>query len=225
MGLPRTKRVLSEAMRLRSAPIRKKVGGKMKTVGYKKVKWNDTPKKHESSAKTLRRMRGKKISQKRMPPGLKKFLNMKRTQVNRSIGKNMKEWSMIAENVLGFVDIHFNGPDIGQVGVLRKDGEIVSVKVPTVALRNEARVLKFDWKTMNTDVVVKRNESKRIHENDEFVKAVSELRKLNALSDSKGLETAMENTATKFPGVVYLTEGELAGRVKAALVWTVGGLT
>jgi hypothetical protein len=217
MGLPRTKRILSEERKLRSVPIRKRVGGRMKTVGYRKARWNVTPKKHESSGKTARRMRGKKINQRKMPPGLKKFLAAKRSQVNRSIGKGMKEWSMIAENVLGFVNLQLNGPDLDRVGVLRKDGEVVSVKVPTVALRNEARILKFDWKTMNTDVVIKRNESKRIHENDEFVKAASELRKFNALSDTKSLEAAMENTVAKFPGVVYLTEGELAGRVKAAL--------
>ena len=217
MDLPRTKRILSEERKLRSVPVRKKVGGKMKTVGYRKARWNVTPKKHESSGKTTKRMRGKKISQRKMPPGLKKFLAAKRSQVNRSIGKGMKEWTMIAENVLGFVDLQVNGPDLGRVSVLRKDGEVVAVKVPTIALRNEARILKFDWKTMNTDVVVKRNESKRIHENEEFVKAAEELRKLNALSDNKGLEAAMENTVAKFPGVVYLTEGELAGRVKAAL--------
>lgn len=217
MSLPRTGRMLNEAKRLRSVPKYKTVGGKKKIVGYRKARWDDSPKKHESSSKTARRMRSKKINNRRMPAGLKRFLKAKRSQVNKTIGKSMKEWSLIAENVLGFVDLQFNGPDVNNVQVLRRDGEVASVRVPTVALRNEARVLKFDWKTMNTDVVVKRRESKRIHENEEFVKTASELRKLNALSDSKGFETALENAATMFPGVLYLTEGELAAGIKSAL--------
>lgn len=217
MNLPRTKRLFSEVKKLRSVPIRKKVGGKTKIVGYRKAAWNVTPKKHESSAKTAKRMTAKKRSQRGMPAGLKKFLASKRKQVNKTLGKSMKEWHVIAENVLGFVDLQVNGPDVGGVKVLRREGEVASVRVPTMALRNEARVLKFDWKTMNTDVVVKRRESKKIHENEEFAKAAEELRKLNALSDNESLETAMENAAAKFPGVVYLTESELAGSVKAAL--------
>lgn len=217
MNLPRTKRLFSEEKKLRSVPIRKKVGGKTKIVGYRKARWNVNPKSHENSSKTARRMRGKKINQRRMPPGLKRFLAMKRKQVNKSIGKSMKEWHVIAENVLGFVDLQVNGPDIAGVKVLRRDGDVASVRVPTLALRNEARVLKFDWKTMNTDVVLKRRESKKMHENEEFVKGAEELRKLNALSDSKELETAMENAVAKFPGVIYLTERELASRIKTAL--------
>jgi hypothetical protein len=70
---------------------------------------------------------------------------------------------------------------------------------------------------MNTDVVVKRRDSKKMHESEDFTTAVSELRKLNALSDSKGFETALENAVTKLPGVVYLTEDELAKGIKSSL--------
>jgi len=217
MGLPRTRRIFSEQKKLRTVPIRKSVGGKTKIVGYKKAKWSVASKKKEAGGKTASRMKGKKLSQRRMPEGLKKFLKMKRDRVSKTIGKNMKEWAVIAENVIGFVDLQVNGPELDRVQSLRKDGEVVAVKVPTVALRNEAKILKFDWKTMNTEVAVKRKESKRIHENEEFAKAVSELKRLNALSDTKAFETSLENTATSFPGVIYLTEGELAGSVKEAL--------
>lgn len=217
MNMPRTHRLFSEERKLRTVPKYKTVGGKKKIVGYRKAKWNTTPKTHESGSKTAKRMRSKKINNRRMPAGLKKFLASKRAQMNRSIGKNMQEWSVIAENVLGFVDLQVNGPDIDRVRTLRKDGDVVAVKVPTIALRNEARILKFDWKTMNTDLVVKRRESKHMHESEEFAKTVADLKRLNALSDTKEFETALENAAAAFPGVVYLTEGELAGIVKAAL--------
>lgn len=217
MRMPRTHRLFSEERKLRSVPKYKTVGGKKKIVGYRKAKWNTTPKKSESGSKTLKRMRSKKINSKRMPAGLKKFLAGKRSQMNRSIGKKMQEWAVIAENVLNFVGVQVDGPSIDQVQTLRRDGEVVAVKVPTIALRNEARILKFDWKTMNTDLVVKRSESKRMHESKGFAKAAADLKRLNALSDSRDFETALENAATAFPGVIYLTEGELAGGIKAAL--------
>lgn len=217
INMPRTHRLFSEERKLRTVPKYKTVGGKKKIVGYRKAKWNTTPKTRESGSKTAKRMRSKKINNRRMPAGLKKFLAGKRALVNRSIGKKMQEWAVVSENVLNFVDLQVNGPDIDRVQTLRREGDVVAVKVPTIALRNEARILKFDWKTMNTDLVVKRRESKRMHENEEFARTVADLKRLNALSDTKEFETALENAVTKFPGVVYLTEGELAGIVKSAL--------
>jgi hypothetical protein len=131
--------------------------------------------------------------------------------------KHMKEWAVIAENVLNFVDLQVNGPELDRVQTLRREGDVVAVKVPTIALRNEAKVLKFDWKTMNTDLVLKRRQSKSMHESEEFARSVADLKRLNALSDSAEFETKLEDAATRFPGVVYLTEGELARVVKLAL--------
>lgn len=212
LGLPRTKRIFNEVKKLRVVPIRKKVGGRTKIVGYKKARWNATPHKHESSSKTAKRMRGKKIAQKKMPQGLKKFLAAKRERVKKTIG----EWLNVAENVLGYVDITENGPVLDRCQVLFNEDNIVGVRVPTSKVRNEAKLLKFDWKTMNADVVVKRNEGKKVHENNEFVKAVAELRKLNAVSD-KGLDECVENVASNFPVIIYLTESELADEIKLSL--------
>ena len=213
LELPRTKRIFNEVKKLRVVPIRKKVGGKTKIVGYKKARWNVTPQSHESSGKTARRVRGKKLAQRKMPSGLKKFLAMKRDRVKKTIG----EWNVIAENVLGYVDLTVNGPVIDRCQVLHNEDNVVGVRVPTLKLRNEAKLLKFNWKTMNTDVVVKRNEGKKVHENAEFVKEIADLRKFNAVSDNKNVEESIERVATKFPVVIYLTEGELATEVKMAL--------
>lgn len=213
MGLPRTKRIFNEVKKLRAVPIRKKVGGKTKIVGYKKARWNVTPHSHESAGKTAKRMRGKKKSQARLPEGLKKFLAQRRDRVKKTIG----EWHVIAENVLGYVDLTENGPVVDQCQVLRADSEIIGVKVPTVKLRNEAKLLKFNWNTMNTDVVVKRGQSKKISENKEFTSEVADLKRANALSDNKALEESIEKVATKFPQVIYLTEAELAQQIKKCL--------
>lgn len=213
MNLPRTKRIFTEMKKLRVVPIRKKVGGKTKIVGYRKARWNVTPRSHESAGKTAKRMRGKKVAQRKMPEGLKKFLAQRRERVKKTIG----EWHVIAENVLGYVDIAENGPVVDQCQVLRNEGEIVGVRVPTAKLRNEARVLKFNWKTLNTDVVVKRNASKKISENQEFTKEIAELKRFNALSDNDAVEESIEKISTKHPEVIYLTEAELAGQIKRCL--------
>ena len=213
MNLPRTKRVFTEMKKLRVVPIRKKVGGKTKIVGYRKARWNVTPRTHESASKTARRVRGKKVAQRKLPEGLRKFLAQRRERVKKTIG----EWHVIAENVLGYVDISENGPAVDQCRVLRNEGEIVGVRVPTARLRNEARVLKFNWKTLNTDVVVKRNASKKISENLEFAKEIAELKRFNALSDNTAVEESIEKISTKHPEVIYLTEAELARQIKRCL--------
>jgi hypothetical protein len=213
MNLPRTKRIFTETKKLRVVPIRKRVGGKTKIVGYRKARWSVTPHSHESGSKTAKRMRMKRASQRKMPLGLKKFLAARRDRVKKTIG----EWNVIAENVLNYLDLTQNGPVVDQCGVLRKENEIVSVRVPTMKLRNEAKLLKFNWDTMNTDVVVKRSNAKKMNENSEFVKEIAELKRANALSDTKSFEESLESISTKYADCIYLTEGELARQIKLCL--------
>lgn len=225
MSLPRTKRVLSEGKVRRVVPVRKMKSGKSQIVGYKSAWTNDpkTPKKRISAGLANKHARGKKMSAKKTPDAVKKSRALKRERIAKSIGKfkkskkKMNEWVVISENALGFVDYTTQGPSFGQAQVLQKDGDVASVRVPTIKLRNEARILNFDWKTMNTDVVVKRNAGKRIHENQQFAKDIAELKRFNAVSDMKKVEESVEGIAARYPEVLYLTESELAGRIKVAL--------
>ena len=211
--LPRTKRVLNEVKKMRVVPIRKRVGGKTKTVGYRKARWSVTPHSHESAGKTARRMRSKKINQRKMPAGLKAMMKQKRSRIRKSIS----EWNTIAENVSEYLDIMENGPCIDRCEILKNKEEIVGVKIPTAKLQNEAKLLKFNWKTLNTDVSVKRNQNKKLHENEKFVSEIKELKTANALSDSSATEEKMENIATTFSNAIYLTEAELAKEIKLSL--------
>jgi hypothetical protein len=213
MDLPRTKRIFNEVKKLRAVPIRKKVGGKTKIVGYRKARWNVTPHSHENSGKTAKRMRSKKINQRKLPEGLKKFLAGRRERVKKTIG----EWHVIAENVLGYVDLSENGPVVDQCQILRNGCDVIGARIPTTKLKNEAKLLQFNWKTMNTDLVVKRNNAKSISENKEFTDEIADLKRANALSDNKAIEESLEKVATKFPQAIYLTESELAGQIKSCL--------
>lgn len=205
LDLPRSKRIFTEA-KVKRVVCRK--GKKCKVV-----KWNNTPKHHEPANVTAKRVKGKKMSMRKTPSGVKKVNAMQRARLRKTIG----EWSAIAENALGYVDLMENGPVIDHCQVLRKEGDVVAVRVPTTQLRNEAKLLKFNWKTMNTDVVVKRKGAQRISENEQFTAEVAELKRANALSDNRALEEAIEKVATQFPQVIYLTESELAGQIKTSL--------
>jgi len=215
---PRTKRIFSEAKKWRVVPRyeTKTKDGKVvskKLKGYAKKQWDDTPKSRESSGDTIERVKGKKKKQRKLSSSQKKLRAVKREK----IAKTISDWHIVAENVLGYVNLMENGPIVDQCQVLRNNGNIVAVKVPTIKLKNEAKLLKFNWKTMNTDVVVKRRGAQKIEENKEFVDEVAELKRANALSDNKAFEESIEKIATKFSDVIYLTESELAGQIKTAL--------
>lgn len=219
MNMPRTHRLFSENVRGKkqsSSTVRKRMKSKM--MNNKKMTPAERKRRKAFRSKVHVGNNERRVPIRKNKDGKVKTLGWKKIPKNKwSLKKKMQEWSVIAENVLGFVDLQVNGPNLDRVQTFKKDGEIVALKVPTIALRNEARLLKFDWKTMNTEVVVKRRESKKMHESEEFAKSVANLKRLNALSDSKEFATALENAVTEFPSVVYLTEEELASEIKTAL--------
>ena len=215
MGLPGTKKIFTEARRRRVVPVRK--NGKA-TGKYKVAYWNDTPKKRQSAKTKLARAKGKKLANKKRSDSKKKFMAMNRKRAKAGLGHMVKEWHVLAENVLGYVDYQENGPVLQNSQVHRDEsGNTVSVKIPTIRTRNEAKMLQFNWKTLHTDVVVKRNGSKKVHEDVEFAKAIADIKKQNALSDDKELSESLEKTAYAWPQIIYLTQDELASRVKVAL--------
>jgi hypothetical protein len=215
MGLPGTKRIFTEARKRRVVPVRK--NGKA-TGKYKIAYWNDTPKTRQSAKTKLARAKGKKMANKKRSDSKKKFMAMNRKRAGAGLGKMMKEWNVLAENVLGYVDYQENGPVLQNSQVKRDEsGSAVSVRIPTTKLRNEAKMLQFNWKTLHTDVVVKRNSSKKVHEDVEFAKAIADIKKQNALSDDSALTEALEKTAYAWPQIIYLTQDELSSRVKVAL--------
>lgn len=214
LDLPVTKRIFNEVRKLRVVPIRKRVGGKTKIVGYKKARWETHAKKHEMSSKTAKRMKSKVKNNKKMPTSLKKMLSAKRKRVKATIG----EWANLVNNVATYLEYCENGPILNESQAKHdENGNVVAVRIPTTKLRTEAKLLQFNWKTLNTDVVVKRSGAKKLAENEEFVKSVVDLKRHNALSDDAALEESLEGIASKFSEVLYLTQNELANEINKAL--------
>lgn len=206
-SMPRNKRILSEAKQP-SWLVNKRAQAKRMNNLKKSPAVKKREKSMRSKIKVGKNERRSPIRQTKN--GVSRIVGYKKTK------KNMKEWAVLAESVIGFVNYNLNGPELDSCKVLKNGNDIVSVKVPTLKLRNEAKLLRFDWKTMNTDVVIKRNSGKRLVEDVDFVNAIVNLKKLNAFSD-KSFEENVEKTVSEFPLVIYLTESELSQMIKSIL--------
>jgi hypothetical protein len=130
----------------------------------------------------------------------------------------MHEWANLCESVFGYMDFQEFGPVLNESTASRDDrGNVVSLMIPSKVARNESRMLNFNWKTLNTDVVVKRNGAKKIAESVEFAKAATDLKRQNNLSDNDSMIETLENVVSAWPDIIYLTEAELSEAIKLSL--------
>jgi len=211
LSMPFVRRTFNEVKKLRVAPERDSEGN---IKGYKKVRWQTTPKKRERSDKTIARMRGKKVAGRKRSKSAKKNLGAKRQRIR----KTLPEWANLSSNVLDYVDIKINGPTIKE-SVVRHDeeGGVTAVRIPNTELRNENELKSFNWKTLEANSKVLRNNGKTVAEDIDFCKAVADLKRHNALSDNDALVEAIESIVGRWPNVLFLTRRELASSIKEAL--------
>ncbi len=132
--------------------------------------------------------------------------------------KMMKEWAILAENVLGYVDFREFGPILNESVVKHDDrGNVVAIRIPTSNLRNEAKILQWDWKTLNTDVKVLREQVLNLSSDQNFMRAMSDLKRENALSDNKSMQTVLEHIVAAWPNLLFVTATELSNMISEAL--------
>ncbi len=150
---------------------------------------------------------------KRFGPGTHVHIRMK-PQGKRK----MREWYNIAENVFNYVDFQEFGPTARDSEIKKDDsGNVVAVRIPDTKTRNEGKILAFNWKTLNTDLMILRAKMKNLAEDVNFCKAMADLRKCNALSDNKKLQEVLDAVVVRWPNVIYLTQGELSEAIATAL--------
>lgn len=142
-----------------------------------------------------------------------------RTYARKVKPSTMKEWSVMCENVLDYIDYKEFGPTIKESVVQHDDrGNITAVAMPTLQRRNEGKILSFNWKTLDHEVKVQRAKMKKhLSEDTNFVKAMADLKRYNNISDNTALEETLEKIVTYWPDVLYLTQGELAEQIGQAL--------
>lgn len=136
----------------------------------------------------------------------------------RSAGKKVQEAYQVSENVLDYVDYMRIGPVL-QKSISESDehGNVVDLTIPSSRVRNEGKLLSFDWKVLDTKLKVLRTNAKKLTEDQKFIKAVADLKTQNAISDRHGLEEVLEHIAQNWPEVLYLTQTELAQLVGESL--------
>lgn len=198
--------------------------GKHSKLWHKRQNRGLVAKRTRAHLKTLRRL----------SPGMKSQLSRKRRIAAKKLGgsknprwrtyarkikeKHMNEWSLMCENVFDYLDYKEFGPTLRESAIQQDDkGNVTAVALPTMQKRNEGKILSFNWKTLDHEVKVLRSNAKNLHEDQVFVKAMADLKRYNNISDNNALEETLEAIVTRWPGVLYLTQTELAEQIKAAL--------
>lgn len=182
--------------------------------------------KPEKSSDTTSRKKSKKLNtRKRGTDSFRKAANARKRVAGMSnkpnnfgLTKKMAEVAVVCENVLDYCDYLRVGPALNESAVQHDErGNVVSLRVPTAKTRNEGKILKFNWKTLDHEVKTLREEAKLLAQNPNFTRAVSDLKRHNNASDDSGLQETLENIVSAFPSVIYLTQNELSSVVSEAL--------
>jgi hypothetical protein len=129
----------------------------------------------------------------------------------KGAGKKIEEAWHVANNVLTYVEFVNLGPILSESAVATDEsGNVVGVQIPTVKVRNEGKVLKFNWRTLNEKCKNLRESALSLYENQSFCKLVANLKTQNNVSNPQALEESLEEIVKEFPQVLYATQSELA---------------
>ena len=187
---------------------------------------------------------GKKPKKGVIPPQLAKFIKKKKgheaeeesgekddkfAKLSKKNGKGKKvaecmskpkveSLNILANNILEFVDFKENGNLYQNIRTQKdKAGDVVSIALPTSKLRNEGKVMKMHHKKGHGKVAEGRGCAKEMKSEANWVRAVNDLKRFNAMSDHASLQTAFENVASAWPNLLYLTPDELAATINETL--------
>jgi len=191
--------------------------------GSVKKKLVRKPRKHYSGARKAAMLRGRKKANRLKGPAQKRRERQAAERRRHKVGLKManeviNQINTTAQNVLEYVDFRALGPALKE-SVAKHDekGNVIALRIPTINVRNEGKILSFNWKTLNHEVKCLRDGSKKLAESTDFCKAVAELKRHNAFEDSDDLQESLEGIVTQWPNVIYLTQSELAKIIQEAL--------
>ena len=133
-------------------------------------------------------------------------------------GNELAQAYYVAKNVLEYAKFVRLGPALQEtVSKTDENGNVTNLRIPTTKTRNEGKILSFNWKTLNHKVKVLRDGASALVENQNFCRAIVDLKKQNGIADNENLERSLENIVRQWPNVLYVTESELAVLVREAL--------
>jgi hypothetical protein len=226
MKLPFNRRIMKNASLAEAFDVTaSKPTGHSPLAGRKQNR-SDVAKRIRSMRKTKKKLKAS--------PGLANSLDAEKSRVGKQLGggsnkrwrvyarkvnkSKLHEWAVLSENVLDYVDFKELGPALKDSYVQRDDkGGVTGVAVPRSHARNEGKILSFNWKTLDHEVKYSRSGAKNLKEDVNFCRAISELKKHNAVSDNNALIETLEGIVSHWPQVLFLTQQELAETIGGAL--------
>jgi len=221
MNMPSIKREINEAVSIGGFKLTvSKPKGLRKPSKLKGRHQNpaDVKRRIESRMKTLRGLSTAKKQTVREKARKIAGAGQKRVYARKIKPSAMKEWLNMCENVIGYLDFKATGSLLRE-STMKTDsqGNVVAVAIPTIQKRNEGKVLDMGLQTIDSTSKVLRGKMKKIHEDQNFVKAMADLKRYNNISDSSALEETLEAIISRWPDVLYVTESELAEQIAVAL--------
>lgn len=163
--------------------------------------------------------KGKESSKENLKNLLKHGKDRRKKVAEKMHEAKVNALKVLADNVLEFVDYQENGNAYQSFKVQKdKQGNVTSVQVPTAQVRNEGKVVAMHHKKGGKKVKEGRKgalECTKMESN--WIRAVNDLKRFNALSENEALQNCFENVAAAWPDLLFLTKDELAARINETL--------
>jgi len=212
----KTKRLVAKTKKVGSGP-----SAKIVVTGYVPAKKKSHATKSQPISVVTKRMKGKKRRSKLKSASEKRRNKLMRQAAHKRFGfmkEQVEVLNTISENVMGYVNYVSLGPVLKECSARYDErGNVTALRIPTTQIRNEGKILSFNWKTINTEIKYCRDAGKKLSESVDFCKAMAELKRHNAFNDSESLQQTLEAVVTQWPNLLYLTQNELASMIKEAL--------
>ena len=196
------------------------------------VRWNEAKKcdddKEDKMPAFLKKKSKKDEKEDNLPAFLKKKSKKskkhdeekkeKMVKKAKKAGDDVVEAYVTSQNVLDYVEYMRVGPTLAEaVSKFDDNGNLTDIRIPARNVRNENKLQRASWRSLNASTAELRNKVPTFVENQEFCKAVATLKRQNAFADAQGLEEALDNIVKSWPEVLYATQSELANIISEAL--------
>lgn len=136
----------------------------------------------------------------------------------KKAGDDVCEAYITSQNVLDYVNFMKVGPTLAESQTKVDDkGNLTAIRVPVSYSRSENQLARNEWKSLNSKVLESRKKMASVCENQEFCKAITQLKRQNAFADAQGLEEALDHIVQNWSEVLFVTQDELAQIVSEAL--------
>lgn len=133
--------------------------------------------------------------------------------------KKNETFIVLAKNVLEYIDFINNGPTYESVSTMVDEKHnIISVSMPNSKKRNVNKALHLGYKNIGNGLRNHRENALNVVANQNFCKAIAELREKHVLSEAKEFEEVIEKIVKAWPNALYVTQNELSNMIGEALI-------